>query len=102
MLGMPVYRLLHEMPHDELLGWIAYFEDKPFGWREDSRTFKLLQAQGVKAQPGELFPSLVPIYNPKKEPEKKDAVDTSSLKNSVFFQLMTQAKGGDKLDVFGE
>lgn len=82
------------MPYEELLGWFAYFEARPAGWREDDRTAKLLQAQGVKEKAYKLFPSLDAIYNS----NKSDSA-LSSLKGSTMFQKMMRAKGGDKLDI---
>jgi hypothetical protein len=86
---MPVYQLL-KMPYEELLGWYAYFERRPVDWRADDRAMKLLQAQGVKEQPGKLFASLDRIY--KSKPENDD----KGLKNSLFFHKILTAQGGDK------
>ncbi len=91
---MPVYRLLEEMPYDELQRWYAYLEKRPVGWREDDRTSKLLQAAGVKEKPWNLFPSLLRIYKP-----EDDGNPMTSLKGSVMFANMMAAKGGDKLDL---
>lgn len=74
------------MPYAELLGWYDYFERRPLGWREDDRTAKLLQAQGVKGSAWKLFPSLEPIYRP------KGAV--LDVRQSGFMSRMLQAKGG--------
>jgi len=89
------------MPYDELLAWIKYFEKRPVGWREDNRAYKLLQAQGVKAAPQLIFPTLEPIFKQDK-PAEDGQVATRSLKNSALFMMLSQAKGGDKLDIFGE
>lgn len=94
MLHMPVYKLA-EMPHDELLGWYAYLERRPLGWREDDRAAKQIQAAGVKEKVWNLFPSLDRIYNPNKFAE--DAVST--LKGSALWQKLMTAQGGDKLDL---
>lgn len=90
-LRMPLYQLLREMPYDELLGWAAFFEQRPVGQKDDLRTMYLLQAQGVKVKPGDLFPSL--------------AVKTSKstkLEGSVMFSKMLNAVGGDKLEFLHE
>ena len=71
------------MTYEELLGWFAYLEKRPVGWREDDRSFKLLQAQGVKAKPWGIFPSLDAIYN-----RKGSDNPINSLKGSVMFQKM--------------
>jgi hypothetical protein len=79
------------MTYEEFLKWFQYFERRPVGWREDDRTYKLLQAQGLKATPGVVFPSLKNLYN-REKPLK-------GLKNSFFFQKLLSAKGGDRLDI---
>lgn len=50
------------MPYEELQGWIKYFKARPYGWREDQRTSMLLQVQGVKKKPYEIFPSLAQLH----------------------------------------
>ncbi len=74
------------MPYEELLGWYNYFERRPVGWRSDDRTAKLLQVQGVKQKPSEIFSSLITIYNSSKP--KKD----KGLNKSLLFQKMLSAK----------
>jgi len=91
---MPVYKLLEEMPYEELLGWFSYFEKRPFGWQADDRAAKLLQVQGVKSKPQELFSSLSAIYNPKKD---EDGFDVNSFKRSAFFQKIAMAQGGEQI-----
>ena len=76
--------------------WFAFFEARPVGWREDDRTFKLLQAQGVKEKPERIFPSLRPIYNPVVETNSQ-GTNMTSLKNSAIFTKMLGAIGGDSL-----
>ena len=83
-----------EMPYDELLDWFAYFEERPVGWREDMRTVHLVRAQGVKVNPGELFPSLKPKVNP------EDGL--KGLKQSALFKGLLNATGGDKLAFLAE
>jgi hypothetical protein len=95
-LKTPVY-LLSEMPYDELLDWIAYFEKRPVGWQDDDRTFKLLQAQGVKAQPGEIFTSLKKVYASTPQIGDNGQV-LGDLSNSGLFSKMMGAIGGDKLE----
>jgi len=95
-LRTPVYVLENEMPYEEFTKWLLFFEQKPIGWREDDRTYKLLRAQGVEAKPGELFSSLQALQQntPKRE---KDEIDTSSFKKSTLFSKMLSAKGGDRV-----
>ena len=85
---MPVYKLMDEMPYDEMLGWFAYQKKRPFGHAEDSRTAMLMQASGnVKAKPHEMFSSLKIMYNNENERKKStDTLDVNSLTASPFFQ----------------
>jgi hypothetical protein len=89
MLGMPVYKILDEMPQNELMGWAQYFKRRPYGWREDQRTAVLVQAQGYKGKPEELFPSLKQL---------KDGVpaEIKALPKGKFLEMMMGAKGGDE------
>ena len=98
---MPVYKLV-EMPYDELQGWFAYFEARPVGWREDDRTMKLLQVQGVKAKPAEIFSSLAQLtaFQEKKVSDRPPGmISAENLKRSAFFSNMLGAVGGDKLEL---
>jgi len=85
---MPVYKLLDEMPYDELIKWTHYFKKRPIGWREDQRTFILLQAQGYKGRPEEVFATLKQL---------KDNIpqEIKSLPKGKFLDMMMKAKGGD-------
>ena len=92
---MPVHRLINEMTYEELQGWYNYFERKPAGWREDDRTAKLMQAQGVKGKSWEIFPALKKIYYPDGNADE----GIRGLKGSFLFHQMMSSKGGDKLDL---
>ena len=81
------------MSYEELCGWFSYLEQRPIDWRDDDRTSKLLQAQGVKESPTKLFPSLAAIYN-----KPKESFDVNGLKSSALFQKMLSARGGDKIN----
>lgn len=93
---MPLYVLKNEMPYDELLGWLEYLERRPVDWRNDDRTFKLLQAQGFKGKPESVFTSLAKIYKPPTNDPLK------GLTGSTLFHKMLSAKGGDRLPFLGE
>ena len=56
-LGLTVSQI-SEMEYDEFAGWFEYLRRKPPGWRDDLRFGYLLNAQGVKKKPQEIFPSL--------------------------------------------
>ena len=95
-LKMPVYKIYEEMTYEELLGWFSYLEQRPIEWRADDRAAKLIQVQGVKEKPWQLFTSLDAIYNPKSN--KKDGeFDASGFKRSGFFQKLINASGGENL-----
>lgn len=100
---MPVHELV-KMPYEEFLGWIAYFEQRPVGWREDIRTMKLLQSNGVKARPETLFDSLAQMSRANNsrtdELVAKGQVSSANLIRSAFFSKMLSAKGGESLDIF--
>lgn len=99
---MPVYKLLDEMPYEEFIKWHLYFEARPIGWREDDRTMKLLQAQGVKANPESIFASLAKMANANRaaQPDSSEIhkVSQQNLQGSAFFKNMLGAVGGDKID----
>lgn len=94
-VGMPVYLLESEMPWDEFQRWRLYFEARPPGWREDERAWKQMQAWGVKGDPWRFFPSLHPIYRPRKE----DVNPALTLRGSSMLDRMIKAIGGASLDV---
>lgn len=95
---MSVGKLLDEMTYEELQGWFNYFERRPIGWRDDDRTYKLLQAQGVKEKPQNLFTSLKAVYDETRN-INSEGTDIGSLKGSLIFQKMLTARGGDLLDL---
>jgi len=95
-LHIPLYQLLREMTYQELLGWIAYFEKRPVGWREDERVYKLLQTQGVKAKPGDIFPSLKAVTE-SVITNNDGQVDGNKFKKSFMFQKLLSAKHGDQV-----
>jgi hypothetical protein len=75
---------------------MSYLERRPVGWREDDRTFKLLQSWGFKGKPTELFVSLDPIYN-RKEETPSNQVNMKSFQKSSLFSKLLSAKGGKDL-----
>jgi len=80
------------MTYEELLGWFSYLEQRPVGWRDDDRTMKYLQTQGVKEKPWEIFSSLDPIYNRKKE---DTGFDAKSFRASGFFSQILSSTNGE-------
>jgi hypothetical protein len=97
-LKIPIYKLMDEMPYEELLGWMDYFEKRPVEWRADDRTLKLLQIQGFKGKPESIFTSLA-LLNKKQVTKVKDGMlDTAKFQQSFLFQKIMSAEGGDIID----
>lgn len=52
---------IYSMSSKEYMGWVKYFKERPYGWRDDHRAAVLTQTtyQGKKKlEINELFPSL--------------------------------------------
>jgi hypothetical protein len=96
-LRMSIGQLL-DLPYEELLGWMNYLERRPVDWRDDDRTFKLLQVQGYKGRPDQVFSSLAAINNQAEVQKEPGMIDFKSFKGSLMFSKMLQAQGGDKLN----
>lgn len=79
-----------------MVGWFAYLDMRPIGWRDDLRTSYLIQAQGSKQKSTDIFPSLKAVMR-KRSPDPMD-----SLKSSALFAGMLSAVGGDKLEFLYE
>jgi len=91
-LRLPLYELLAQMSFKEYLMWAAYFEQRPPGWREDDRTFKMMKALGAKANAGDVFPSLgVMLRN-------REATSNVPRKGTLIHSMMMKARGGDSPD----
>ncbi len=94
---MPIYKLAQDMPYDEFLGWMDFFDQRPVGWRDDERTVKLMQVQGYKGSGEGVFPSLAKLRT------RRVADDPiQSLKGSKLFSHMLSAKHGDALPFLKE
>lgn len=89
-LKTPVYKIMEEMPYEELVTWSVYFGRRPIGWREDLRTAYLMRAQGVKESPEKIFPSLSRLSDTS---ETKDSL--KGFKTSGLFSKLLGAKDGD-------
>ena len=88
------------MPYDELLGWYSYLEMRPVDWRNDARAFRLIQTQGFKGKPWDIFDSLKAIYN--SPSKKKEGFDVQNFKASIFYHKMLSAKNGEKISAISE
>jgi hypothetical protein len=92
-LRLPLYKLLREMPYDELTMWFEYFEKRPVGWREDLRSYYAIKMENPKAPVDKMFPSIGKLS---KNNENDKMVN--SLKTSKLFLNMLDAVNGDKLE----
>jgi hypothetical protein len=100
-LRLPVHTLLDTMPYDEFIKWMAYFDDRPVGWRDDDRAHKLMAAWGMKAKPEEVFMSLARIKEADNRRIKKEHAENelnlNNFKRSGLFSKLLGASGGDKV-----
>ena len=93
-LGIPVYQIENEMPYTELLKWVAFFNSRPIGWREDQRTYLILRSFGFKGSPEDVFASL---RHMKQNDTKKQKPD-QALPKGKFLEKMLKAVNGDNSD----
>ena len=90
-LGIPVYKMMQEMPYTELLKWIDFFKSRPVGWREDYRAYMLMSSFGFKGKPEQAFTSLRQL----KQEEEKRKVNDRAVPTGLFLQKMITAVNGD-------
>jgi hypothetical protein len=83
------------MPYDEFMGWCSYFQIRPYGWKEDDRTAKIMAAFGAK-KTEQYFTSLTSMREVHNKRTNKNLIA------SKFFAEILKAKGGDKLDFLAE
>lgn len=58
-LGCSHQTLMEDIPHEEYLGWVDFFERNPEGWRDDLRTYYIMTSMaGGKTKPEQIFPSI--------------------------------------------
>jgi len=72
------------MPSKEYMGWIKYFESRPYGWREDHRAAVIAQTtyQGNKPiRINDLFPSLKLLQNSNYQKDLKLEAGFNKLKS---------------------
>ncbi|MDB4575349.1 hypothetical protein N9112_00135 [bacterium] len=94
-LGVTEADIRDEMTFSEFNRWMAYFEKRPVGWKEDLRTAYIMNSMGVEKSPSELFDSVKTVIGE----SKKDRSPMDSLQDSLMFQKMLSAKGGDKVNL---
>ena len=81
------------MSSKEYMGWIQYFKERPFGWREDHRTAILTQTtyQGKKKiNVNDFFPSLKLLTDSLKKKEEY-------LQNNPFIVKLKQVAAKNKI-----
>ena len=84
------------MDYEEYTGWHAYFNMRPYGWRDDLRAFYVMSSlSGGKAKPEDVFPSIAKLKaGETKRSEEKDrgtARMQQTLRASVFGNLLNQS-----------
>tara|TARA_R100001530_G_C4320881_1_gene155766 strand:- start:1100 stop:1384 length:285 start_codon:yes stop_codon:yes gene_type:complete len=85
LLGLTLNEV-HNMPFAEYNGWNKYFEQRPYGWREDHRSAIIAQTtyQGTKPlNIKELFPSLKVLQDSDAVQANKNRVGYEGLKAMV-------------------
>jgi len=87
-LHLPVYRMRDEMPYEEFLKWMSFFQKRPVGWREDQRVYMQLAAAGVKETPESLFPTLKALKD-------NMPAETKALPQGEVLSRQMKTKGGD-------
>jgi hypothetical protein len=95
-LHKTVGQLLVTMSHVEYRMWSEFFSNRPIGWREDDRAFKLMKTFGSDLKPGQAFSSLGSMAEKEKERASYPKVGTP------FHTMLLNAKGGDKLEILKE
>lgn len=86
-LGMPVYKILQEMPAEELQQWALFLEARPIGWREDNRVSMQLNAAGVKQSGPEIFPTLQALKDSEAKRSDEEVMQ-STLRKSIFGAML--------------
>jgi hypothetical protein len=79
-------RDLHAMPFTEYNGWYKYFQERPYGWRDDHRSAIIAQTtyQGTKPlNVQDIFPSLKLLQNSEAAQVNKNKAGFESLKSMV-------------------
>jgi len=86
------------MAYEDMYKFQEYFRLRPPEWRHAVYAFRIMQSfSGSKMKPWEIFPELYNVYHD----DRKKESPLDSLKNSSLGSFMKKAKGGDKVNVFG-
>ena len=88
---------MEEVSYEEYLGWFDYFDRQPVGWREDIRTFQIMNAggnmrKGTKAE--DVFPSIKQLQGAKVPETEEDEIrrTAATFKASPFGALFASAR----------
>ena len=77
------------MDYQEYLGWVNYLYNNPVGWKDDLRTFKLMQAFGVKSKAEEMFSSLARMAEIERDQKN---IGQSLVQSNAFTRMLSSAK----------
>jgi hypothetical protein len=90
---------VRNLPYDDFLGWVKFFEQRPTGWREDQRAYAIMSSFGTKAPAEDVFMSLRQMKVAREEAvEFKDGMtvlDSTSI--GGFLGRLSGAVGGENL-----
>jgi|TARA_R110000787_G_scaffold124732_2_gene235791 hypothetical protein len=78
--------VIYSMSFNEYHGWIKYFQERPYGWRDDHRSAIIAQTtyQGTKPlNVKDLFPSLKVLQDSDDNQINKNKAGFESLKSMV-------------------
>lgn len=77
---------LHAMPFKEYNGWHKYFQERPYGWRDDHRSAIIAQTTYQGRKPlnvNDIFPSLKLLHESDAAKETKNKAGFEMLKSMV-------------------
>jgi len=94
LLGMPVYKILDEMPYEEFQGWFKYLSVRPDGWKEDLRTYQIMSSFApMKKGPEDIFGTVKAVFESEKAKQPK-AIEGALPAGQMMSKLL-RARGGD-------
>ena len=77
---------IHNMSFTEYNGWHKYFQERPYGWRDDHRSAIIAQTTYTGTKPlnvQDIFPSLKLLQNSEAAQVNKNKAGFESLKSMV-------------------
>ena len=85
--------VVEDLPHEELKKWFQYFNQRPIGWREDFRAYRIMQAFGTKEPIEKVFESARMMKTHNAEAEDKP----NPVKLSGILGKLGKAVGGETI-----